>query len=84
MIEACKELLFRFGVTSYSKQAASMRETPRGEIRRGTTSRQGGRASQDANDVQAAMQVAVPVKASNWDVMTRLGAPPKSIRRATQ
>ncbi|KAL3155218.1 Leucine-rich repeat-containing protein 9 [Trebouxia sp. C0010 RCD-2024] len=74
----------QFGVTSYSKQAASMRETSRGEIRRGSTSRQGGRVTQDASDAQAGMRMAVPVRASNWDVMTRLGAPPKGIRRATQ
>ena len=73
----------RFGVTSYSRQNASIREIPKGEIRRGSTSRQGPRLTQDS-ELESAMRSAVPVRASNWDVMTRLGAPPGSVRRATQ
>lgn len=72
----------RFGVTSYSKQAAGVPEVVRGEIRRGSASRQGSRIIQEANE--AAVQTSVPVKTSNWDVMTRLGGPRGGIRRATQ
>ncbi|DBA94023.1 TPA: Leucine-rich repeat-containing protein 9 [Trebouxia sp. C0004] len=72
----------RFGVTSYSRQAAGVPEVPKGEVRRGSASRQGSRILQEATE--AAVRSFVPVKASNWDVMTHLGRPPGGIRRATQ
>ncbi|DBA66636.1 TPA: Leucine-rich repeat-containing protein 9 [Trebouxia sp. C0005] len=72
----------RFGVTSYSRQAADVPEMPKGEIRRGSASRQGSRIIQEATE--AAECSFVPVKASNWDVMTHLGRSPGGVRRATQ
>ncbi len=69
-------------MTSYAKQAAGVPEVPKGEIRRGSASRQGSRIIQEATE--AAVRSFVPVKASNWDVMTHLGRPPGRIRRATQ
>ena len=75
-------VLCRFGVTSYSRQAAGIPEVARGEIKRGSASRQGSRIIQDAN--AAAVRSVLPVKASNWDVVTRLGMPAGGVRRATQ
>ncbi len=59
------------------------RDPARGDLA-WSTSRQGPKATQDDIDLEAAVRSAVPVRASNWDVMTRLAAPPGSIRRATQ
>jgi len=69
-------------VTSYSRQAAAVAEVPKGEIRRGSASRQGSRMIQEATE--ATVRSFVPVKAGNWDVMTHLGRAPGGIRRATQ
>lgn len=84
MVRLLERFACRFGVTSYSKQSASMHDLPRGEIRRGVTSRQGGRATQDVSDSQFAMEPEAPVRASNGICMTRLREHPRSIRRATQ
>ena len=74
----------RLGVTSYSRQSATIQEIQKGEIRRGSTSRQGPRMTQDQSNCESSARLTVPVRASNWDVMTRLGAAPGSIRRATR